>query len=64
MTGKEIMPKQKLTPEEKDRLIEILKEVNETKDKLLDKLVSDLVLANSRIHEDDKIFQQIRDMTC
>ncbi len=58
------MPKQKLTPEEKDRLIEILKEVNEAKDQLLDKLASDLVFANRRIQEDDKIFQQIKDMTC
>ena len=58
------MPKQKLTPQEKDHLIEILKEVNEVKDQCLDKITSDLVSANHRIQEDDKIFQQIKDMIC
>ena len=58
------MPKQRLTPQEKDRLIEILKEVNEVKDQRLDKIISDLVSANHRIQKDDKIFQQIKDMIC
>lgn len=58
------MPKQRLTPQEKDHLIEILKEVNEVKDQRLDKITSDLVSANHRIQEDDKIFQQIKDMIC
>lgn len=58
------MSKIELTKIEKDHLIEILKDVNETKDKLLDKLASDLVIAKNRIQEDDKIFQQIKAMIC
>ena len=63
-SGGKAMSKIELTEIEKDRLIKILKEVNETKDQLIDKLASDLVFANRRIQEDDKIFQQIKDMTC
>lgn len=58
------MPKIKLTPQEKDNLIKILKEINEAKDQLLDKLTGDLVFAHRRIQEDNKIFQQIKDMIC
>ena len=63
-SGGKAMSKIELTEIEKDRLIKILKEVNEIKDQFLDKLTSDLVFANRRIQEDDKIFQQIKDMTC
>lgn len=63
-TGGKIMSKQKLTPQEKDNLIEILKEVNEAKDQIFDKLTSDLVFTAHRIKENDKIFQKIKDMIC
>lgn len=58
------MSKQELIPQEKDRLIEILKEVNETKDKLLDKITSDFVFARHQISERDKTIQKIKDMLC
>lgn len=56
------MSKQELTSQEKDNLIKILKEVNEAKDQLLDKLTSDLVFAHKQIRNREFIIEKIKEL--